>query len=238
MSCTSCCICQLPTWMRSEVPPNPGCKDCLGQGLNPWTGIFWLVEINCQWQRQSDFTFCCLCFSYIFFWSQPDISWFGCCSCFCFKWMYFPLHFKETENNIKIALLALNGFQNELQHKLGTFAANRFPTDALTIYLALFYAKSFRQPSQCNRIFHLLPAKSNPRKEKHLNWKSCWAEKENANDMRIISAHTGSTFLEGNASTWMREHVEGIGWGPRILCLRALGRPLGPLIREMYIWSL
>lgn len=31
----------------------------------------------------------------------------------------------------------------QTRNKLGTFTANRFPTDALTIYLVLFYAKSF-----------------------------------------------------------------------------------------------
>jgi len=36
----------------------------------------------------------------------------------------------------------------------------------------------------------------------------------------------------------MREYGEGIGLGIWILCLRALGRPLGPSITETYIYWL
>lgn len=60
----------------------------------------------------------------------------------------------------------------QTRNKLGTFTANRFPTDALTIYLVLFYAKSFAMPG----IPPLLAL--SPRLAEYLNWKSCRTEEK------------------------------------------------------------
>jgi len=49
---------------------------------------------------------------------------------------------------IKVKKNSQTKLKLKTRNKLGTFTANRFPTDALTIYLVLFYAKSFAIPIQ------------------------------------------------------------------------------------------
>lgn len=186
MSCRGCwllpagwCICQLPTWMRSGVPSHPGQRQLAGPRTKSLScscsaGGNKLPMATRAWLPVSQLRFCWVFYVYFLFSAAQTLPA-----------VHAGVDF-ENASAVHLALKRLRlfckeitfklhrekrGVSKELEHKLGTFAANRFPTDALTIYLALFYAKSFRQPRPCNRIVHLLsPCRRNRIPEKKNIW--------------------------------------------------------------------